>query len=355
MNVLITAPSLNTKDNVSGISTVAGNIIRHSRQNFKHLELGSKDKKLFIPKWLFKQISIYARFLFKLHHIDIVHINTAFNPLSICRDYILILLTKIFGKKIIMHIHGGRYLMENCTQPFIKFAIKNSLKLSDVIIVLSNKESIIVSNLLKDKGKIYALPNCIDLGSIQPERSPRNPDIPLNIIFLGRIHESKGIDDIEEGIKKLNDCTKNFIFTLYGTGPLRERFIFNMRNTLNGRFLDKGVVHGDAKWKALNESDILLLPSRYGEGMPMSMLEAMATGNVVVVTDDASITTVIKDNINGRIVNKKDPQNICDTLMELIENPEKLKFISQNARKTIYNRYNLTDYISELDKIYSRI
>jgi glycosyltransferase involved in cell wall biosynthesis len=355
MNILITAPNLDTKNNVSGISTVVLNIIEHCPHHFRHFELGSKDKRLFLPVWLLRQLYIFIKFPFAMRHTNLVHINTAFNSLSICRDFVLILLAKIAGKKIVMHIHGGKYLMQDCHHLTLNFLINNSLKLSNAIIVLSDIEKDKINKLLKNGKPIYSLSNCIDFESIHYERTPKSGDHPVKIIFLGRIHESKGIEDIEEGIKKLNNWTKDFTFSLYGAGPLKDSFINRMHKILDGRFDYKGVVQGEAKWKALSESDILLQPSRYGEGLPMSMLEAMAAGNVVVVTDDASITTVVRGNINGMIVNKKDPQNICNTLFELIKNQEKIKFISKNAMKTIHDHYNLANYIPELEKIYSRL
>lgn len=153
----------------------------------------------------------------------------------------------------------------------------------------------------------------------------------------------------------MNNQDQNFTFTLYGAGPLESYMVDNLNRILGNRFVFKGVAGGRDKWAALVKSDIFLLPSRYGEGLPMAMLEAMAVGNVVLVTDDASITYAVENNINGLIVEKYNPADIAEKLHMLLNNPDLLHKLSENAIKTVDQKFNLKHYIEQLESIYGSI
>ena len=91
MKILITAPSLDEKENVSGISTVVRQIIENSEQEFSHFTAGRKDGKKNLAFWIFDQVLLLPRFLLKIRQEkpDILHLNTALTPLAIGRDTVL--------------------------------------------------------------------------------------------------------------------------------------------------------------------------------------------------------------------------------------------------------------------------
>jgi len=197
------------------------------------------------------------------------------------------------------------------------------------------------------------LPNCIDFRNIKITKKENLHY--KKIIFFGRIHESKGIDDIEKGLKLLNNSGTKFVFYVYGEGPRKEDFIAHLKINLGNKFQYRGVSNDDEKWNDLDNSDIFLLPSRYGEGMPMAMLEAMALGKVVVVSDDASIKTIIIDGYNGIIVKKFDPENIYMRLLEIIKNDSIMAEIGSNAKETIHLHFDWKVNREKLKEIYFKI
>jgi glycosyltransferase involved in cell wall biosynthesis len=353
MKVLITAPSLDTTNNVSGISSVVNNIINHSSCTFKHFLVGRKDNEKAGFNWILKQIVLIFKFPFSLKGIDIVHINTALNPLSIFRDFTFVFIAKIFFKKVLLHLHGGKYLMEDCKNLFVAMFIKLNVKLSNYILVLSPIEETRIKSLFPQK-RVSFLVNAIPEEKIAAHSEQKQFNMPLHLTFLGRIHESKGVEDIVSAMQILTDSgIVDFNFSLYGKGPQADFMIENLKKILGNRFEFKGVVGGEDKWTALKNSDIFLLPSRYGEGLPMAMLEAMAVGNIIITTDDASITYAVKDKINGFIVKKQNPIEIAELIRHLITNSNTLKLISENAVNTILMDFNIKNYICQLENIYS--
>lgn len=355
MNILITAPSLNTKNNVSGVSSVVNNILVTTELNYIHFEVGKQDKEKRGLKWILKQfyLPINLFMVFIRNKIDLFHLNAPLNKLSIIRDFTLLIVAKLFRKKTILHFHGGEFLIKIPKNKVLFIFLKLYFKLGDKIITLSSYEKELVN---KNYGipleKIVPLENCvIPLENIKKEKKEK-----IRIIFLGRVVESKGINEIIISMKKLYDLRKDFEFYLYGTGPLENKIINELNNYMPDSFKFKGIISGKEKDDAMIKSDIFILPSIHGEGLPMALLEAMNTENICIVTDDGSMATVIANNENGFIVEKGNSNDLFDKLntsinLILLEN----RIISKNAKNTILKKYNNTIYSKKLKEIYTEL
>ncbi len=97
MKVLITAPSLDEKINVSGISTLVRQIVESGAADFRHFQAGRQDGEKSGIRWLVQQMLLIPRFrrTMRREKVDIVHINTALVPLSIVRDAALVFAARI--------------------------------------------------------------------------------------------------------------------------------------------------------------------------------------------------------------------------------------------------------------------
>ena len=113
MKILITAPNLDVKRNVSGISTVVRQIIEYGRAEYVHFVTGRADGEKKGLVWVMRQFALPFNFcgVLKREKPNIVHINTAFTGLAILRDAALILVARSFGIPSILAIHGGKYMM----------------------------------------------------------------------------------------------------------------------------------------------------------------------------------------------------------------------------------------------------
>ena len=78
-----------------------------------------------------------------------------------------------------------------------------------------------------------------------------------------------------------------------------------------------------------------------------SMLEALATGCLIVASDTAPVTEVIEDNVNGLLVNFFNPQQICDRVIEALDNSQKMAVIRHRARETILEGYDLAKLLPQ--------
>jgi glycosyltransferase involved in cell wall biosynthesis len=351
VKVLITAPSLDEKQNVSGISTVTRQIIERGTFEYRHFESGRRDGERADVKWIWKQIVSVPRFRRAARGVDIVHFNTNFNPLAIVRDVVYARAARLSGIPILMHVHGGRYLAQEFQSGWLKKIAEKMLRAADIVVVLSELEKEIIENRWRNL-KVRVLENAVAVDeAIAAER--KNEEKIL--IFLGRLHESKGLNEIVEACRRLKNEGFEFRFKAFGAGELKEFFVAEMTKLLGEKFYYGGVVSGAEKWKALAAADVFLLPSRYGEGLPVAMLEAMAAGCVVIVSEMASIGAVVADGANGFLVAPRRVNQLTEKLGLLLSGKIDLESLRKNARETIKAKFDLNDYIQRLENIYAEI
>lgn len=349
--ILITSPSLNSNENVGGISSLVENIIKESDYNLIHFELGSPDnlKKGF--HWASKQLMIAFRIIYKLlfEKIEIVHINMALEKFSIYRDSMVFAISKIFRKKIILHIHGGYFLAHESNSRVLSSLMKMMFKRVDKIIILSKVEKIILTNRFGQL-PFKILPNAVSVKmKIARNQYEHNN---LKLFFLGRISEAKGIFTISECFEYLTQYFDRFTFDIYGTGPDLNNWVTRLNKISGLNFFYNGIISGPKKWEMLNGSDIFLLPSKF-EGLPIAMLESMAAGCTVIVSDVGSINTVVTNNLNGIILDENCAKSLALAIENILNCKIDINQIGRNAHENVMNNFSFSKYIRKLDKVYA--
>ena len=217
-------------------------------------------------------------------------------------------LSKLLGRKVILHIHGGGFKDFYKTNPRI---IRKILEIADCLIVLSGSWKKFFESITK-KPLICVVPNPVVLPSNEDlDRREHSP--LLRLLFLGLLDQQKGIYDL---LQVLADHKEEFegrvLLNVGGNGDVA---IFE--NTVKKMGLEKlvifhGWVSGDKKKELLLNSDVFILPS-YVEGLPMAILEAMTYGLVIVSTTVGAIPEVISQDY-GYLIAPGDQEALLDSL-----------------------------------------
>ncbi|HEX9959995.1 MAG TPA: glycosyltransferase family 4 protein [Pyrinomonadaceae bacterium] len=351
VKVLITAPSLDEKQNVSGISTVARQIIERGTFEYRHFEAGRRDGERAGADWIWKQIVSVPRFRRAASGVDIVHFNTNFNPLAVARDAVYAAAARSAKIPFVMHVHGGRYLAEEFQSGALKKIAEKMLRAADAVIVLSELEKKIIENRWQNL-RVSVLENAV---AVEEAIVAERKSVGKTLIFLGRMHESKGLDEIVEACRILKNENFEFRFEAFGAGERKEFFVSEMTKILGEKFRYGGVASGAEKWRELAKADVFLLPSRYGEGLPVALLEAMAAGCVAIVSEMASTGAVVSDGENGFLIEPRSVAQLLEKLRLALSGRIDLEIIGKNARETIKAKFDLNDYIKRLENIYREV
>jgi glycosyltransferase involved in cell wall biosynthesis len=309
----------------------------------------------YVTKSFFKQFIIYIAAVFKLiwicitdRQIKILHIHHASRG-SFIRKSPLVLIGKTFGKKVILHIHGGGFHHFYNRSKLLKPVIRWTLEQSDAVICLSEMWKKYYSTTFKLK-RLAIINNVIEAPMINEHQTNGT----LNLLFLGHVTEKKGVFDLLKVLASGRDKFKHKVkVTIGGIGEVErlEKTISDCQ--FNGDVNFAGWVNGSKKAELLNNCDVYVLPS-YFEALPISILEAMSYGKPVISTYVGGIPEIVKPGFNGWLFKPGDYDALNSILTEAMENKALLKQYGNNSL-SISKNYTPGSVFQSLNDLYKEI
>jgi glycosyltransferase involved in cell wall biosynthesis len=176
----------------------------------------------------------------------------------------------------------------------------------------------------------------------------------LNVLFLSNLYGGKGHNELVDAYLSLpRDLQGRFRIAFVGgfeSAKLREDFLRKIDGEAGLHYL--GFIEGREKRALYGKSHVFCLPTYYPyEGQPFAILEAYATGCVVVTTEHSGIPEVFKDGINGIAVQTRSAESVRQALEQIAHNPQGLVEIAVANRNMAHERYRSATYVSALTRI----
>lgn len=143
----------------------------------------------------------------------------------------------------------------------------------------------------------------------------------LDLLFMGWLEKEKGIFELLESCLQLSS-RRAFTLTIAGKGRAElavRKFV--EKNGLADRVVFAGWAEGAEKDALFRKADVFVLPS-WSEGLPNAMIESMAAGVAVIVTEVGNIPDVISDGIEAILVSPKDVPALTKALDRMFDLPE---------------------------------
>lgn len=194
------------------------------------------------------------------------------------------------------------------------------------------------------------IPNGVDEEHFKPNQSEPG----ISMLWYGRFVEEKGLDTLIEAAPKILQQAPELRITLAGDGPTQKRIQRKVKSLKLSCFEFPGVIKHDQLPKLLDESMLFVLPSLQ-EGMPFSLLEAMASGKPVVASDIDGIRDLISNDVNGVLVPRSTPDALSNAIIDLLNNPEKRRRLGEEARKTIESKYTWKIAAASIEALYFKV
>jgi glycosyltransferase involved in cell wall biosynthesis len=213
------------------------------------------------------------------------------------------------------------------------------------------------------KRNIKVVPNFIDVDFFKPvsgmkERNKLKEYFGLNnklLIYMGRLSYEKSIDQILLAFKISLQDIKNLKLLLVGDGP-EKKFLEKLAKNLGleEKVLFLGFRYNNELVKILQAGDIFLTMSK-SENMPLSVLEALATGLPVIAPDALGLPEIVINGYNGFLVTPDDYKGMSQKIIELIKNEKLRKKFSFNARCLAinYSKNKISQLLNEIYQEYS--
>jgi glycosyltransferase involved in cell wall biosynthesis len=264
--------------------------------------------------------------------------------------------------RVISHIHVEyEWLKYNSMLKIIDKLFRNkydlSLACSDKV-----KEFYCHYNSKCNIEKIIELPNSLNFSEFNKTHITCNVDFKnINNIpndkyvfgYIGRLINVKGIDLLIESFSLFHEKYSDSILIIVGTGEEKQKLMnLASKYNLSTEIYFMGYRKDVYNW--LNIFDSFILPSKR-EGLPLTILEAMAMKKIVISTKVGGIPELIRNNYNGILIDDRNPQSLLESMKYVYENTNEVCEMQENAYKHLLSNYSINNYINNLQEVYKRL
>jgi glycosyltransferase involved in cell wall biosynthesis len=281
------------------------------------------------------------------HGSVILHLHAA-SDASFWRKAILMSVGMLGGARVIFHLHGGRFVRfyeEECG-PLGRFAIRFFLDRAACIIVLSESWREWVKGVSRNS-RVVCIANPVPEPVERSARPERN-----TILFLGLICRDKGIFDLLDAVAAVRASVPDVRLVCAGDGEVEAVAEHAMRLGISDAVTFPGWVSGAQKEAWMQRASVFVLPS-YAEGMPMSLLEAMAAGIPSVTTAVGSVPEIVVDGVNGFLVAPGNTAAIERVLRRLLADGALRAKVGAAGRETVRARFGADGVLAALERVYA--
>jgi glycosyltransferase involved in cell wall biosynthesis len=268
-------------------------------------------------KFSFRKVAFHLRAyrkIFLIRKADVVYATPGQTFLGILKYAPYFLLCRLLDIPYVVHLHGnhlGREFRESgpLKRRIMKFCLRGAAK----GIVLSESLRSNFDHLI-EPDRIEVVENFVEDDMI-PLECPQKGYSQLKFLFLSNLMKEKGFEDFLLALRILKERRISFVADIAGKPEWGgSRDIFGEFSDLKDSIKYHGVVGGEKKRQLLREANVFVLPTYYRmEGQPITLIEAMANGNIVVSTRFSGIPDIVSES-NGFFVLPENPEDLANVL-----------------------------------------
>ena len=219
----------------------------------------------------------------------------------------------------------GKLIRLVCTKLY-----RSAFKKASQVFFLNNddKQYFVSHNICKEEQGIVIPGIGIDSKAFTPEALPHNK----SVLMMSRLIESKGVYDYCKIARKVHETNPDITFKLLGkeAGIKKE----DIQEYIDSKDIVYLGATNDVK-PFVKDSDLLALPSFYREGMPRSILEAMAMARPVIAYKNVGVNDCVFHDETGVLIESRNTDSFAEEIIKLFESKDRLEKYSKNARKKI--------------------
>jgi glycosyltransferase involved in cell wall biosynthesis len=221
---------------------------------------------------------------------------------------------------------------------------------ADAIICYTEIERDQVVNLGVSPNKIHVIHNGIDTSVFLPSNSLSSQK---QILWIGRFTPGKGVEYLLKGFQAFSRKFPDYTLMMIGRGPLKEDFIKMIWEMgLEDKIVLREFIPNKELPSTYQDSALFALPSLV-EGVPRTILEAMACGKPVVCTALPQLVDIVSGC--GMLIPTGDAGAVADALSALVSDPALARGLGQSARAKVASRYSWDDTVTKTLDLYASL
>ena len=319
------------------------------------------DGTIVVKLWFF--FRGFAEYAFLLPFYDIVHIHFSEFP-SALRKSFFVMLAKLLGKKIVIHLHTYsplvsiegkhkkvyRYLFDSADRAIVLSKIwKTSVEQAFCSKSITDRTCVVYNPCVPCEEEKRDADDLRSLNEIRTFMEGRKI-----ILYAGTVEKRKGYDDLLRAFCKLKDTACGWALVIAGLGDLEQGKAMAARLGISNLVMWTGWIDGACKQYVFSHAEVFCLPS-YAEGFPMGVLDAWSYALPVVTTPVGGIPDVAEDGKNMLLAQPGDVDGLSRCLSRLISDGALRENISLQSRKLAQGVFALYACDRKINEIYQNL
>lgn len=241
--------------------------------------------------------------------------------------------------------------------------LKRKLNEADFVVAISEYNREYLAAVVGDKiaRKTHIIHCGIEPQTYRPSHLDRKPGNLLEIIHIGSLQPYKGQQYLIEACRQLYERGIPFHCRIIGGGKEHDR----LANMIKDFGLESVVeLLGSKTQQEIARilptahcyvQPSIITPSGKMEGIPVALMEAMASRLPVIATAISGIPELVRPDETGFLVPPADAAALADTLMAVYEDPEKAAYLAENGRSRVLQSFDLQSNVSQLAELFTAV
>lgn len=285
---------------------------------------------------------------------EIIHLNSVFSYFGVARDLPYIIISKLFNKKIFIKTHGSNENAINSTSVFFRILRRLYFKYCDGIGLLSPTEcKEFAVKFIDHENSFYTVKNIVEYDT-QTNKNTIHEKYGFNIFIGGRLVKRKLFDQVLIAFSRLLKKYPNSKLCLCGEGPERGNLIGLIEElNINRQVEFLGWINNSMVRKQISKSDAVVFTSTGDEGMPMMIVETLASQTFLILSKVRFTESFNFDKLGCYILRNNSSQEIYHALETAMH--QKLNTKNENSRKLFLDQFSIKSVTSQFIDIYHSI
>jgi len=330
------------------VTVFTSNVDGRPQQEYKDGYRIIRFKPVYTAKGNAIMLSMLSRLLRERRNFDIIHAHShLYFSTNLCA-----FVRKLGSTPLVITNHG----LLSQTAPmwlqriYLPTLARWTYEVTDKVICYTEEDKSILEDLGVDSDKIVVIHNGIDHELFTPREKEKNSN---KILWIGRFTPGKGVEYLIDAFNFLVKDFPELRLVMVGRGPLRnvvEQKIDSLG--LKGSISIIDFIPNSEIPNIYRASDCFVLPS-LNEGLPRTILEAMACGIPVVCTKLPQLVDIVRSC--GLLVPSRDPESLADAVAKILSNERLAKRFGRNGRNKVVRKYTWKDTVIKTIRVFEEL
>jgi len=269
--------------------------------------------------------------------IELVYLNSSFNPNSVTRDFITLSILRFVDVKKILKLHGSRVMLLQSNNIVFRFMINKISRWADGFGVLSSEEKGNFINAGFKSEKLFVVKNIVPSVN-SPKSSTFRTDHHIAdddklALYIGRFIPSKRVIDIIRALAIVKRSGYKIKLLCVGDGPENNKIRQEVAKLdLSESVIFTGYIKEEETKIYYANADMLVFPS-LTEGFAMAIFTSVAAGLPIITTQIRAAADYLHEPDNCLWIAQENPAMIAEKIIYLLKNPAVCNKMSDNNRK----------------------